>query len=553
MTSEAGKGWLCVSRPVGCERIARRRGPEARLKREAKGVAVRRIRIRARVPSRVWSERLRWSTHRGGRLRDVGASFKVDPPRRSIPSVTGSTGVVQRTDAPPRVKRHPLRAISVIWCYAECTEGPDSIFSTLKSYYTSRMRCKKRETVSKLQKELVPSLGIRSAVHTVSRHRLILLVTLNVLLCRKYLRNMTRAAGLPALTSTSSTTNELPKIWKGAQFNIRDLQSPPKFFDRKFLSPPKRLAPASPSASASLPQSPRASAIVGSHAAALETFIRQKLAPLGPNAPERLVAFRHAFNEIIGRLPTFGPLLAEIKLEYERALDNATADVLGGGLLRGGAMSGAMQPRLLHGLHPLQLPSSFYESQWRYRGELCELAKVQMARQQQLITAQRAACAEVLLRLTAIGALEAPPAPRGTAAPALTAAVPSIEAALAESLAVVNDQLEATVGAELERLRERLSLLEMRATTAARVSDRVTLASKEARVQLERIVDDLLLQAKKRTEARAPENAFETEQTIKVLQALLTKVVSLEDQTASMVRLLKSWDPEEIKVFVSAL
>ena len=159
MTSEAGKGWLCVSRPVGCERIARRRGPEARLKREAKGVAVRRIRIRARVPSRVWSERLRWSTHRGGRLRDVGASFKVDPPRRSIPSVTVSTGVVQRTDAPPRVKRHPLRAISVIWCYAECTEGPDSIFSTLKSYYTSRMRCKKRETVSKLQKELVPSLG----------------------------------------------------------------------------------------------------------------------------------------------------------------------------------------------------------------------------------------------------------------------------------------------------------------------------------------------------------------------------------------------------------
>ena len=105
MTSEAGKGWLCVSRPVGCERIARRRGPEARLKREAKGVAVRRIRIRARVPSRVWSERLRWSTHRGGRLRDVGASFKVDPPRRSIPSVTVSTGVVQRTDAAPRVKR----------------------------------------------------------------------------------------------------------------------------------------------------------------------------------------------------------------------------------------------------------------------------------------------------------------------------------------------------------------------------------------------------------------------------------------------------------------
>ena len=93
MTSEAGKGWLCVSRPVGCERIARRRGPEARLKREAKGVAVRRIRIRARVPSRVWSERLRWSTHRGGRLRDVGASFKVDPPRRSIPSVTVSTWV----------------------------------------------------------------------------------------------------------------------------------------------------------------------------------------------------------------------------------------------------------------------------------------------------------------------------------------------------------------------------------------------------------------------------------------------------------------------------
>ena len=157
MTSEAGKGWLCVSRPVGCERIARRRGPEARLKREAKGVAVRRIRIRARVPSRVWSERLRWSTHRGGRLRDVGASFKVDPPRRSIPSVTVSTWVVgvQLTDADPVIRC----ARSLIWCYAECTEGPDSIFSTLKSYYTSRMRCKKRETVSKLQKELVPSLG----------------------------------------------------------------------------------------------------------------------------------------------------------------------------------------------------------------------------------------------------------------------------------------------------------------------------------------------------------------------------------------------------------
>ena len=109
MTSEAGKGWLCVSRPVGCERIARRRGPEARLKREAKGVAVRRIRIRARVPSRVWSERLRWSTHRGGRLRDVGASFKVDPPRRSIPSVTVSTGV--RYNVPMH-----RRASSVIRC-----------------------------------------------------------------------------------------------------------------------------------------------------------------------------------------------------------------------------------------------------------------------------------------------------------------------------------------------------------------------------------------------------------------------------------------------------
>ena len=111
MTSEAGKGWLCVSRPVGCERIARRRGPEARLKREAKGVAVRRIRIRARVPSRVWSERLRWSTHRGGRLRDVGASFKVDPPRRSIPSVTVSTWVYNFYRCRPG---HPLRAISYL-------------------------------------------------------------------------------------------------------------------------------------------------------------------------------------------------------------------------------------------------------------------------------------------------------------------------------------------------------------------------------------------------------------------------------------------------------
>ena len=79
----------------------------------------------------------------------------------------------------------------------------------------------------------------------------------------------------------------------------------------RYEAPPPRLP-------APLPRPPEMQALQ-----ALETWLRNEIAPMPAATPHRLLAFRHAFNEVIAQLPAHGPMLAEIKKEYERALDMA--------------------------------------------------------------------------------------------------------------------------------------------------------------------------------------------------------------------------------------
>lgn len=147
---------------------------------------------------------------------------------------------------------------------------------------------------------------------------------------------------------------------------------------------------------------------------ALEHYAHQEVNRLPPNSIERTNAYRHIFNQIIATLPAHGPLLAEIKLHYERALEAANAAAarparpsfrgddhatppsaappadaftpgspgspspnavlsfspshgtgIGTGIRLGATSAAESSAAVLRATHPLQYPASYYEAQWR--------------------------------------------------------------------------------------------------------------------------------------------------------------------------------------------
>ena len=103
----------------------------------------------------------------------------------------------------------------------------------------------------------------------------------------------------------------------------------------------------SPSAERPMPRP--APPIVGSGADTLRGLkhYMADVASLPRGTPERLQAYRYVFTALIGQLPAHGPLLSEVKAEYDATIENVRT----------------LQPPLRgqKTLHPLQLPTAYYE------------------------------------------------------------------------------------------------------------------------------------------------------------------------------------------------
>ena len=57
---------------------------------------------------------------------------------------------------------------------------------------------------------------------------------------------------------------------------------------------------------------------------ALEHYLSDSVAGIPRGAPERLHAYRYVFTALIGQLPAHGPLLSEVKMEYDAAIESGS-------------------------------------------------------------------------------------------------------------------------------------------------------------------------------------------------------------------------------------
>ena len=122
---------------------------------------------------------------------------------------------------------------------------------------------------------------------------------------------------------------------------------------------------------------------------ALEHYLSDSVAGIPRGAPERLHAYRYVFTALIGQLPAHGPLLSEVKMEYDAAIESGSK----------------LQPPHAgqRTLHPLQLPSSYYEREMRRaKGELARTREEALALQR-VLARTRARAAEARSRTQAAG------------------------------------------------------------------------------------------------------------------------------------------------------
>ena len=279
--------------------------------------------------------------------------------------------------------------------------------------------------------------------------------------------------------------------WPASAFDSRKLLSSPVF-----LSPSSPRSPRLARTAESRPSLPPAATTLK----ALEHWVRHELRQLPFDAKaERLAVYRHCFNRIIGSLPAHGPLLAEIKKEYDRQVDDDP---------RGGSAA-----RNLATLHPLQLPSSYYEAEWRRAKAEADLVALQRDRLQRLCADLRVGCTDARSRVHAAGVAMSVGKKKKTSAPIVPAATdggaaggggPSsaagfppaaansgaeldLEGTIGSSAAIVNDAMEAEIGAELQGLQVRLRALEARMMGAGRAASRTVQGGKALRIQLEEI------------------------------------------------------------------
>ena len=221
---------------------------------------------------------------------------------------------------------------------------------------------------------------------------------------------------------------------------------------------------------------------------ALEHYLSDSVAGMPRGAPERLHAYRYVFTALIGQLPAHGPLLSEVKMEYDAAIESGIK----------------VQPPHAgqRTLHPLQLPSAYYEREMRRaKGELARTRDEALALQR-VLARTRARAAEARSRAQAAG-LHAPPEGHraegglGRALGAAEARVAATDAALSLSLAGLAANEEARKrAAALEDLEQGAGRLE--ASRAAAEAQEGWGLSRQARLgQLEAEVEEELAEARR--------------------------------------------------------
>ena len=353
-------------------------------------------------------------------------------------------------------------------------------------------------------------------------------------------------------------------------------------------------------AARSVPASPRPSGTAVSAGAsslhALEQYLHNELTALPRKAPHRMVAIRHVFSEIIASLPAHGPLLSEVKQEYERALADAEAAGYAAALPRvrpaaellpahadaATAAVPSLPPapesipaHMLRPIHPLKLPASYYEAQWRRTQAELSLVKTQRRRLRRLVRHLRWGCVEAVQRTHGAG-MPLPPSgddrlavrqaavlQAATAAAAAdansdgfeeamedapTGSTEDADRAIAASQAIVSEEMEAMIEGELALLREQLAMLETRVTAAGQVVQRTARASEAARIMVEGLLEDALsagsyptVTAAERLPPRSRPRSGT--QAASGLGALLKMMAGLDAQLNDASRLLEpGWD-----------
>ena len=218
---------------------------------------------------------------------------------------------------------------------------------------------------------------------------------------------------------------------------------------------------------------------------ALEHYLSDSVAGIPRGAPERLHAYRYVFTALIGQLHAHGPLLSEVKMEYDAAIESGSK----------------VQPSHAgqRTLHPLQLPSSYYEREMRRaKGELARTREEALALQR-VLARTRARAAEARSRTQAAG-LQAPPEGEGAEAGGLglgrvlgaaEARVAATDAALSLALAGLEADEEARKRAaaleevELGAGRPEAARAAAEAQECWAVARQAGLAQLEARVEAE--------------------------------------------------------------------
>ena len=329
----------------------------------------------------------------------------------------------------------------------------------------------------------------------------------------------------------------------------------------RYEAPPPRLP-------APLPRPPEMQALQ-----ALETWLRNEIAPMPAATPHRLLAFRHAFNEVIAQLPAHGPMLAEIKKEYEWALDMAA---------NGGPSAARPDPpplRPLPPLHPLQMPAAYYEQQWRRCQNELNLVKSQRQRLRRMVKSLRGGAIEAVDRLQYAGGEKtqtpSSPGPGGMMSTASSqswrgggsgggGAYPTIredeeaddlfgdandddrgeadpEAAQAHAHSVVNHEMELEVEREVVNLYNMIEALESRVLRAGRITEMLSQSSLASRLQLE---DEL---SKAAAEAEAAPKDEEVTRRASALSVLLKMLRTQEQQVSDAKKLLR--EPQAMESF----
>ena len=328
--------------------------------------------------------------------------------------------------------------------------------------------------------------------------------------------------------------------WRASTFDQRKLQSSPVFLPKS----PGRVQP--------LPKSPRREREL-SALAALQAFTRSEIARLPHNSPERMEVARHIFSELIATLPAHGPLLAEVKQQYESVLEAKAGTALLGkseGQSKPTSPRSPTSSRPLRSLPPLQLPAAYYESQWRQVQAELELARMQGTRALNLARATRNACLNASTTLHVAGMRPVTPATPSDTMPQYGTACDATSPL--EMLASITEALEDAVDVELATLQERLQMLQMRSMSAGQTVARASCSSTTAVGMVEDLIDQANEEAKLlAAEPGAARRVAERSEALRALhKVLLTQEMDIK---AVSTLLTPGWELPTLRKFITSI